>query len=410
MKIRAANGYYMPSCFYMFIESEGKIEDIIENNKQTFFHEYIHFLQDIIFPYNIRYTLTENRKFKYVNIVTLEHGTINRPFDTWDEDTKLTDEQLHYTWGDNKFIDKKKSIREVRSSYFVIYTDAKIYKYEIIFEDGESYQIGARDLLEYIADTLESCNWPTHTPDLPYRTVDIIFEHYGHSDISKDVRLCIVEYCMFNDNPMHTLYQLMISEMCKRKEFFLNYSACKDYLLQLCWNSIGTGSDSLETKSSRRLNQLKVSLTEIYGNRFDDICKWIDHVVEYSRNNFKKRFIFSELFRMSKTDFFQFISNCVGDIGIPLVFNSKHEAISLLPEKFDHNEFIQLFSAYGFMEYALSVSSECPLKQFCQHSNKAMMNNFCDTNPIQRAKQTELCPMGQFVKTYGFHQIKWVNS
>lgn len=63
MKIRAANGSYSPSNFYMHIESNEQIEECVRNNEQTFVHEYIHFLQDLILPYSIRNTLTSKRRF-----------------------------------------------------------------------------------------------------------------------------------------------------------------------------------------------------------------------------------------------------------------------------------------------------------------------------------------------------------
>jgi hypothetical protein len=57
MFVLTANVYYVPSFYFMKIETNEDIEYAIRNNTQTFLHEYIHFLQDLFLPYNIRNAL-----------------------------------------------------------------------------------------------------------------------------------------------------------------------------------------------------------------------------------------------------------------------------------------------------------------------------------------------------------------
>lgn len=410
MKIRAANGFYLPSCFFMHIESKEKIEDCISTNMQTFVHEYIHFLQDLTFPYNIRYTLTENRKFKYLNLFSQWTGSIDKPFNNWDSDTELTNKQLDFTWGDSQFLNNVMGIKDINISHFITYTGARIFKYQLTLHDGAVYQIGARDFLEYIAHKLENSRWKTNHYEFPYKSIDTIFNHFGFGSVKEEVRVCIAEYCMFNDNPMHRLFNLLTDDFKKAPQHLTDYSTCRDFLLNLEWVAVGTGRDSIFTKSQRRLFALRESLTDKYGERFKSINEWINNVIDYSKKNFSNKFIFSELLIMKDEDFYNFINQCIADIGIPLVFNDNHECANLLPDTYDSNEFLQLYVSYSFMNYSLSHHKYCPLHDYCYVNDKTIMNQSCSDNPIGRAREKMLCPMGQFVKRYGFHEVQWNNT
>ncbi|WP_157180249.1 hypothetical protein [Yersinia enterocolitica] len=118
MEIRAANGSYSPSNFFMIIKSNEEIEECIRSNEQTFVHEYIHFLQDLILPYSIRYTLVSKRRFLSVLLHANEEKKITRPFSEWDEDTQLTDRQHSSTWGCNEVIDENIKIKEIQNEFF----------------------------------------------------------------------------------------------------------------------------------------------------------------------------------------------------------------------------------------------------------------------------------------------------
>lgn len=410
MKIRTASGYYMPSCFFIHIDSVEDIETCIINNEQTFVHEYIHFLQDLIFPYSIRYILTENRRFKFLNLYSQENSVLVRPFSDWDDDSRETYKQLSHTWGASIFIDEAEEIKSVDSSHYYIHTGARVFKYDIEFKDSTKYQVGARDFLEYIAHKIESKRWNTSHPDLPYKSVDLLFDFLGYKYVEDDIRLCIIEYCMFNDNPMHRFYQLLTEDFKNDQSPLSDYDSCKIFLLNLHWDSVGTGIDNVFTKSKRRLVALMESLKDKYENRFENISNWINLIINYSESNFLNRFIFSELLRMNDQDFYKFINKCISDIGIPLVFNKKSECVSLLPEAFDKDEFLHLYVSFNFMNYVSSSEPRCGLYQYCQTNNRSLLNDKCLNNPIERALDQNLCPMGQFVKKYGFHQIEWIDT
>ena len=408
MRIQTANGYYLPSFFFMKIESDDDVLEIVQNNEQTFVHEYIHFLQDLILPYNIRNTLISNRYFALVSSIGYDEKQITRPFSKWDEDADLTIKQFQYTWGGGDFNNQKAKIATIENDYFEIYTGARVFRYILTTDAGYRYHIGARDFLEYIAHKIEEKNWQVNHPVFPYKTIDLIFEYYKLDWITDEVKLCLVEYSLYNDNPMNQLIKIIEQWVTKQPEIFKDYNKCSSHLLSLQWKSNGGFEETIFTKTERRLIDLKTSLSGKYLNHnFISIRKWIDHIIEFSKQNLSNRFIFSELFIMNGNDFRNTISSFVKEIGIPLIFNQKEESASLLPEIYDHNDFIQLYAAFNFMEYVQSTNQSCEMLNFCNANRPEIVDDNCKNNPILRSNCSELCPFGLFVKSYGLHNIEW---
>lgn len=100
MKLNYVDGRYSPSFFNMTLMTDERVETAIERHSETFIHEFIHYLQDLILPYNIRLNMGLMRQFLNVRRCALEG--IERPFDRWGEDERLLRLQFDYTIGKNK--------------------------------------------------------------------------------------------------------------------------------------------------------------------------------------------------------------------------------------------------------------------------------------------------------------------
>ena len=90
MKLDYATGFYNMSFFNINIETEEELtQDVLKKNEATFIHEFIHYLQDLVLPYNIRYSLSNVRWF--FNILDSAHkiGSIHRPFSEWDNESSV---------------------------------------------------------------------------------------------------------------------------------------------------------------------------------------------------------------------------------------------------------------------------------------------------------------------------------
>ena len=168
---RNANGSYRPSFFFMTIESDDDISLSIDKHKQTFVHEYIHFLQDLVLPYCIRENLVKGQHINRILYEGFTQSIIKRPFSDWSDDDLLTMKQNNYTWGSHEFdmYNEWGGIKKIKVEHFESPTKARIFRFDIITESGKEYQIGARDFLEYIAHKIEEKNWEVTPPNIHTR-------------------------------------------------------------------------------------------------------------------------------------------------------------------------------------------------------------------------------------------------
>ena len=293
-------GYYMPSGFSICLDKT--LPDEFNQNDSTFIHEYIHFLQDIILPYCIRENLVLINDFAWVCKKIEEKGKLIVPFNDYSD---ITGKQTEYTWGNGKCKAQIGKIVEIAQDYFTSCYGHNIYRYFLKFDDGTIYQIGARDFLEYLAHKIQSKFWKTNAPDLPYRTVDKLFEYYKLDFIPEAVRLLVIEYCLYNDNPVHFLINLFINQKLieNNKEVFKNYDECAISLLGLGWQSKGGFDETIFSKTKRRLRDLNERMALLYPHRqFDSMKKWIENTIKICNTNLSNRFIISSLYNLEREE------------------------------------------------------------------------------------------------------------
>lgn len=165
MQLYDINGSYYPSFFYMSLETNEDISTALDKYTQTFVHEFIHYLQDLILPYNIRLNLTNLALFGDIRQSVMEAGELVRPFTKWNENSVLLRDQRKYTLGKSEFLSNRPCIESIKKDYFVIpSTGAKVYKYALMLKQPKKkYHIGAVDMLEYIAHKIESKHYGVNT-------------------------------------------------------------------------------------------------------------------------------------------------------------------------------------------------------------------------------------------------------
>lgn len=375
MKLEYATGFYNISFFNINIETEEElIQDVLKKEEATFTHEFIHYLQDLILPYNIRYNLSNVRWFFNILESTHKNGKIIRPFNEWTDESRMLWTQFIRSFGgitrneSDRFINQVSKIGNVISDFEIIsgldsnlnvQREHRVYRYWLpVLEVGATkpifYNLGARDLLEYIAYKIELKNFPNRplAPQLPYESIDLIFSQYGLSHITDDIRLCIAERCLYNDNPIHFLFNILLGDK-ETKEFISksSYEEIYKYLLNSETVTRDGYSESLTNKTQRRLKQFANELYMQYSG-FDEIRKWILKVNNFVEDKLQERFIFSDLYKMNNNEVYKFINNVIGQIGVPLVINSKEKYISIQPNETETLQFIQFYILQNFIAFA----------------------------------------------------------
>lgn len=422
MKLYYVEGSYELSFFYICIKTEQELsKKVLELNKSTFLHEFIHYLQDLVLPYNIRLNLSHVRWF--FNILDSAHmkGYIKRPFEEWNNESHTLFEQANRTIGGRRFINYVSKIEYPRSDYIEIkgydsnlgkLRQHRVYQYNLpVLENDESelsmYSIGARDILEYIAYKIEVKNFPDRpkAPQLPYESIDLIFDKYGLTQIPDEIRVCIAERCLYNDAPMHYLIHMLLDDD-EFKRFILNssYKEIYDYLLKLETVTRDGQIESLLAKAQRRLKQFADELCTQY-NGFDEIEKWIEKASSFVEHNFSGKFIFSDIYVMDRDKVFEFVEEVISCIGIPLVINSRDKYISIQSNEIEVSQFIQFCILEKFQSFVQSKGEKCPIYNFCQ-ANGGTCNEKCIINKQKIIRGNENCYYRKFMETYGLLDVK----
>ncbi|MCI9079284.1 MAG: hypothetical protein HFH68_10240 [Lachnospiraceae bacterium] len=422
MKLDYTMGFYNISFFNINIETEEELtKDVLKKNEATFIHEFIHYLQDLVLPYNIRYSLSNVRWF--FNILESAHkmGSINRPFSEWNNESSTLWTQFFRSFGAGGKIDSVSKIGDATSKFVItsgydgnlhIQREHRVYEYLLpVFEVGKStsisYNLGARDILEYIAYKIELKNFPNRppAPQLPYESIDLIFDKYGLSYISDDIRLCIAERCLYNDVPIHLLLSTLLGND-EFKKFITDssYEEIYNYLLFSMTITRDGQSEILIAKTQRRLIQFASELQLQYSG-FDEIKKWILKVNSFIEHKLSGRFIFSDIYKMDSDEMFRFIKEIICCIGIPLVMNSRKKYISINSNDIEVSQFIQFYILQNFIYFIKSDQLKCPIYNFCK-ANGGICNENCIINKHMTIKGNKNCYYRRFLEQYGLLDIK----
>jgi hypothetical protein len=80
----------------------------------------------------------------------------------------------------------------------------------------------------------------------------------------------------------------------------------------------------------------------------------------------------------------------------------------LLPkqEKYNYNEFINLFTINKFMEFIQGTSVVCPISSLCSKKPKTLINDNC-YNLFENINYSQNCDFIDFLKRYKLNEVKW---
>lgn len=367
MFLKNVEGSYIPSFFLIQIDADEDVASILAKQEGTFVHEYIHLLQDLILPYCIRENLIKLKEFFLTTDKFRQDGRVMLPVNITDDDLQLTARQTAMSWGGAEFIDDVNKISSLESSFEIFQGDLgefRVYMYVLTTDDGSPYHIGARDFLEYIAYKIEKKQFPEteELPDLPYRSIDLLFDYLGLSSVSEDVKVCVAEYCLLNDNPMRRFMVLMDDLKTQNVAILDDKEKCRELLINLPWVARGKPPESIAEKIERKLGQLREHLKYRYPEEaLPNVHAWIESVVDYARNELAGKLLFSHLYGLDNASFKAALTEILQKVGIPMILNSKHQLGTSLGDEVGNNEFIQLLMAYEFSSYAKGDYLTCPV-------------------------------------------------
>lgn len=422
-------GEYIPAFFQMNL----KVQDIInlntcsEKDFALFFHEYIHFLQDLTTSYGLTqcYYYGEYIQSAVNDIYKLPEGEFKIPIRYYGSSHPVAiDEVLTVlTYGDwREDVANLKNVKVSLEPFDNLpFEHEKIKRINTIAVEADGNMLlsfGAYAIKENIAYILERTLTKDFEPskDYPYcsaeRIVEAVYPEFG-TNILNVLALC--DCCLMFSNPAEVFY--MVLHQLKEKQYIPN----KPYDLyeHLKTAKIGLGDEisdpfkHFQTVAEEARSKFKSYFrVPDHPELHEAYYKWIDRLIDYSvklrleEPAFLVDMIYDGYARSNDT-----FARIVKNLGTPLIKNIKQEYFSVRPNGLNGWSSEVMKTVSQIYELLHDGNTQCGLYPWCVGTDKENMNNpnfkplapsveVCLRKPWERVLCEELCPFAMMWKNW----------
>lgn len=426
-KLEACQSYYMPSFFRIKVGVYDDFTDMLSipyGAYSLFFHEYIHFIQDVTTIYGLMnlHTITyyiqdvasrvgkdPNPEFKIPQKLEYRHG-----------DYGVDNFELRPVYMGSPINPKHKKIRIIDYQKIPYSKGSKFLTdiIEVNYEDlltGETctFKLGGNQVCESMAYLCESYVYKpvfeknsyiySDADDYPYNVCKLLAEKIYPEFSQNDILLVAAcDISLMTYHPGLSFVRLL--EHLKKTDFLSgNFSKITEVIQALYTDGLaflkGSHVDFATIQNIVRDNVKKnFKCAEFEGNN-----KWIDTLFERA-NTFRTevpQFITDVLLFGQGKDVRenQFFGYLLGFLGSPLIVNEENFGAISLPIHFYDSTFMPgLFWAINqvLRVFADNKALPCELKEHCKRSAvkdpEIKVDDRCDTAPWSRCYDKRLCP------------------
>lgn len=404
-------GSYLPGFFVLKLDMEKQIPPINEMDKDTldvFFHEYVHYLQDIItsIGYHNFYTINEYVRSVLNRIYKIEEKEFHLPYRIEDnDDNVLANINLQRIVNGDAESVRRFEIRHIQSDAASVYQIPSVRRITVTSKTGDKRAFGAVAIKESMAYLLEeTCGNLIKSPDYPYDIARIVTRRYSCEIANDPVKLiALCDMSLMCSNPASVFISFL--DMVKKKRIKL--SKAED-IVDWFYSQEYQSWDQKPVHFLDYFNELhKVSL-----NSLTSYIKGIElgkEVERYFTDIFNKvldlrtndRYFMIRLAREGdciKNKTFQML---VATLGFPILKNNNEEHF-LFPSALGDASFLQYFSALAEIISLLSKGTDsCGMYKWCKQSPDSTPNYYCLYSPWKKATETKLCPYAFLWRHWG---------
>lgn len=414
-------GSYKPTLFSLWI-NKNSVLDADKRIKQEFgsifFHEYIHFLQDILTPFGLRNFTALVRELSVINreIIGLEKPDFSIPFKTSNENILLEKEIFRLIWG-TEHLDNKDREFVIINLYKESYTinpqlaDEEFIVVDIMYRDNfekDSFYLGAIHFLENMAYLLErKFHIEATAVPFPYTVLEKLiqwrFDDGDHSDINY-IRL--FENALGTYRPAKYLYEYF--EYCKKT----NQSICENsiYLFKksykLKWGNAIYIVDRFYFPNAVRARD---GIDAMFNHEeLIPMRKWgrllIGNAIKLKRNNFS----FVDLLVVN-SDYQKVnmnLNKLIKKLGTPIMSDKNCQLFLSTPDSQPfENDMLYLLGLEAIIN-TLNGKTICSLLPYCSHGQggEDITDRFCLETPWERVNKMPRCIFARLWIMWGFVQ------
>lgn len=415
-------GEYTPAFFEMYLKIEGDIDlnKLSEKDFSLFFHEYIHFLQDITTTYGLTtcYSYGEYIQSVVNDIYTKGQQSVKVPYIYPDnkDNIKLNEQLLNLTLGDwdssIKVLDNVKFFYEEFELEFGKEQNLpKITTVCLQANEDDYISFGAYAIKESIAYIMERfcCTEYEKSDDYPYSSAEkvaiAIYPEFGARTLNV---LALADCSLMFSNPGHVFVE-MINKF-KDKQY--NPTKAQDIYHQLKNAKVNNGVyifDFFEHIANEAKSKLKSYFkTPDHTELHEAYQEWVSIIIDQAIKIRKRQPSYLlDLITDSPASTSKLFSDIVNNLGTPMIKNKQKEYFTIKPMGKNGWSVEVLKSVHQIYRILHDANFQCSLYPWCLKSfelhpeeNLNPTPEKCLVKPWERASENELCPLGLLWKNW----------
>ena len=411
------SGTYKPAFFSIFLNKPNVLTEdkkIDESHIIVFFHEYVHFLQDLFTNIGLRNIIDLIHEYSVINneILNSDSPNFKIPYKTINEQLLLNATMGNLIMGSSKiyYEDQDFGIVSVKMQPNLLnptlpfdFIAVKIL-YKSTLEEDEFY-LGANHFLENMAHLLErSLSFEDDAPPFPYKVVEKIIKcYFPDGDLSSENLITVMEDALQTLDPARYLHQMI--EIFTTHDVPFNQtnivSFAKNYKLTISGRRV-----TLERLFFENATEARRGFKILFAhNNLSVVKDWANHVISHviamKRGGFSFRELLNQGFDQDRI--LKRTSAIIRKLGTPLIIDRKGTLFYNPPRQ----EFALGMQYLMGLEAIISLlrgDFTCAALQICRNllDGTDLTNEYCRSAPWERAKQMPRCIIGQLWIMWGF--------
>lgn len=429
---KANRGEYIPAFFEMYLKIDGEIDlnKLSEKDFSLFFHEYIHFLQDITTTYGLTtcYAYGEYIQSVVNDIYLKGRRTFKVPYiyDDNKDNIKLNEQVQKITLGD--WDTNIKTLNDVK-----VFTD----NFELEFgmeenlpnitticlqaNEDDIISFGASAIKESIAYIMERycCKEYEQSDDFPYSSAEkiayAIFPDFGIKPLNV---LALADCSLMFSNPGDVFVKML--HQFKDKNF--NPVKPQDIYFQLKNAKVNTEInvfdffDYIANEARKKLKSYY--FVSDHPELHAAYQEWVDTIIDTALKIRKQTPSYLlDLIADSPVSSSTLFTKIVNDLGTPMMKNKQKDYYTIKPKGKSGWSVEVLKSVHQIYEILHNGNFQCSLYPWClrtyQEHPEENLNptpEICLHTPWIRASNQELCPLGLLWKNWNLVSYSPINN
>lgn len=426
-------GFYEPAVFHLHTIGKGKLNDMKRWNlqqKSTFLHEYIHFLQDVTTIQGLNNIFIRGEYIRYVTklVKQQKNADIHLPIDPLSADNNVDQNWLarKYTMGTNNSVEIILSYKKVQVLTLIDSNNGKKIPVNGVLVrclDGNLQQVdillGTLQMMEGMAKLIQEEIYPTPVRYSPYNP------YY----IARDVADMIIPGLSSKSHVLIALFVLALQRSNPGYDFveYLEFKAKNGFDadtltaevvyrdLQRTIMHLPVGTLNYKDSHDFYAGGAKDVMSEYLGGvwYWQNINRWFQTIIqEGTELKLNNPFLFQELAEGGDITTNNIFMMLLREFGTPIVTNSSHDFGFIRPNSvlLTKRELINVYAMMQVHQVFLSNGTyKCPLRKYCQNEpcgfRKQRVDIRCLTRPWERMKKWNRCYFNTWWYFKGFKDM-----